>query len=223
MVIKRRGEKNLTCNLASIKLKAQGYPILPGLRSDPDISGQHWLWDAVQNHLGWVCVPMEDLGKQRKTLFYKYDLSSSSLTHRPPLLYTHTHTVAGRTKQRQPKHRSGVTNPAVDVFPGQASAIGGWESPVKDIFLFFTSSSHLPAANSTPRWSKEALTWHDWARLSGGNRKSAQVGRMWAKFPPSPWTLPSFHLRLNRQGWAGRSEGKCDRSGRLFFLLSVKM
>lgn len=53
-----------TCNLASVEFEAQGDAISPGLWSDPNEAGQNWLWDAVQNHLGWVRVGVENLGEK---------------------------------------------------------------------------------------------------------------------------------------------------------------
>lgn len=50
-----------TCNLTSVELEAKGNAIPPGLWSDPNKAGQHWLWDSVQNHLGWVSVSVENL------------------------------------------------------------------------------------------------------------------------------------------------------------------
>lgn len=44
-------------------------------------------------------------------------------------LHTDAHTVAGRTKRRQPKHGSDVTIPAVDVFRGQGFGAGRLGKP----------------------------------------------------------------------------------------------
>lgn len=56
-----------TCNLAPVQLKTQGDAIPPGLWPDPNEPGQNWLRDPVENHLGWVCVAVENLVEQRQT------------------------------------------------------------------------------------------------------------------------------------------------------------
>lgn len=44
-----------------MELKSQRNSILPSLRPDPDKASQNRLRDAVQDHLGRVCVGVEDL------------------------------------------------------------------------------------------------------------------------------------------------------------------
>lgn len=101
-----------TCNLASIELKPQGNAILPGLRSDPNKASQHWLWDSVQNHFSRVCVGVKNLEwNSKKSRLVSVGLFVS-LAHVFSFSLSHPLTS---TKQRQPKHGSNVTTPAVDV------------------------------------------------------------------------------------------------------------
>ena len=72
-------------------------------------------------------------------------------------LHTDAHTVAGRTKRRQPKHGSDVTIPAVDVFRGQGFGAGRLGKPGRwmrvsllSLLLIHTHThTHSPAPTHT--------------------------------------------------------------------------
>jgi len=214
-----------TCNLASVELEAQGDAVPPSLRSDANKPGQDWLRDAVQNHLGWVCVGVENLGRRRGdeqrllserrcTAHVGVSLISLFLTHtHPPTVrgFTrlHTHTVAGRTKQRQPKHGSNVTSPAVDVFWGQRVGAGRLGKPV-DGWRVSLSHTHTHThtlcslAHQHPYTSVTVggCGRHDLTRLNSIGRQTQEVSPggqdvsdiTFPKHQHSPRTLPSFHL-----------------------------
>lgn len=57
----------LTCDLAAVKLEAQGDAVLPGLRSDPHEASQDGLRDPVEHHLGGVGVGVENLCGRSET------------------------------------------------------------------------------------------------------------------------------------------------------------
>lgn len=63
-----------TCNLASVELETEGDAILPGLWSDPNEPGQDRLRDAVENHLGRICVSVENLESKGKVGYYQEEM-----------------------------------------------------------------------------------------------------------------------------------------------------
>lgn len=87
-----------------------------------------------------------------------------------------SHTVAGRMKQRQPKHWSDVTIPAVDVFRGQGFSTGRLEKPLRmEVFPSVLTST----AYSTCWWPPEPVwdvTRHDWAQeASPGGQDGREI------------------------------------------------
>lgn len=54
-------DASLTCYLTAVKFEPERDAVLPRLRSDSDKAGQDKLWDAIEDHLGCVCISMEDL------------------------------------------------------------------------------------------------------------------------------------------------------------------